>query len=423
MIKLICLFLFLGAPLWPLTLQQAEEIALCNNPQILAAEELIERARQGKLEAISKWLPQISLLSQGFRTQKPLTFFQIDRSAFYTQVSLTQAIVSSEYFYDVRIAELLINQFDELLRAARNDILLQTRILYNLVALDRRKLATAEEHINLLTLLRDQMEGKFNIGEATAYNVNQAKVALANVKNDYYDAIKNLKSHEDELAQALGIDPVENCYQFDQREIQLVDVPHWSVCEWIAIADARRPDIMLSQTALNIAQQQVKKRKGEYLPTVSLLGGYGGSQTPYLELPSSRFTNQNFNWGVGISLNWDIFDGWGRERRIRKAKHEQAAVGFDATKTMQMAHTEVLTQLYRIEDAKQKLQTARETLELAEETLQQAISQLEIGYITLFDYMISVDGLVFAKTALDQSRFELTSAYYSLLHACGKDEL
>jgi outer membrane protein len=407
-----------------LTLEEAEELALQNHPQIRAAEELIERAKQGRWEAISKWLPKLTLLSQAFKTQKPLKFLKLNKpSAFFTQISLTQSIVSSDLYHDIRIASLLVEQYDEMLKTARNDILFETRVLYNLIALDRRKVATAKEHTELLTLLQERMEGKFLIGEAIAYNVNQAKVAVANVANNYYDAVKNLKSHEDELSQALGIDPVANPYAFNQEEIAQVQIPKMGSEEWVGLADEHRPDILLSKTALRVAHQEVKKKQGEYWPALAVLGGYGGGSTPYLELPSDHWRQQIFQWALGVSLSWTVFDGTGRERRIQKAKAGFRASRFDLQKVAQAAHTDVRTQLYKIEDAQFKLETASKTLELAGETLQQAISQLDIGYITIFDYMISVDGLIRSKTAFDENQFELVSAYYGLLHACGKERL
>lgn len=87
---------------------------------------------------------------------------------------------------------------------------------------------------------------------------------------------------------------------------------------------------------------------------------------------------------------------------------------------MQAAHTDVRTQIYSMEKALAKYLTASATLKLAEQTLQQAISQFDIGFTTIYDYLISVDGLIRARTAFDEGQFELLASHYALLHACGK---
>jgi outer membrane protein TolC len=441
-----------------LSLQEAEEIALSNNPQVKASKELIEMARQGRLEAISKWLPELTWMSEGYRTQKPITALKLKKpTAFMSELSLTQNLFSAQLYRQVKISSLLIEQFTRLLEAAKNDILYQTRTLYFQVALDRKKLKTAEEHIDLLNYLAEKMQGKFNIGEATAYNVNQARVAVDNATDTYYFALKNSKTHEDELVKTLGYDPGDNPFSFDQKDLDIWLIPELAnkvhraesifqeekilkstfvklqskimnqiftkeeFAKWKTLANIHRPDMLLSQTNIKVAEETVKLKRAEYWPTLSFMGNYGGAPTPFFFQPSTRFNNQNFQWGVGFSFNWTLFDGTGRERRIRKAQAEARSVRFNAKKISQAAHADVREQLYSIERALAQYLTASANYTLAKQTLGQAKSQLDIGFSTIYDYLISVDGLIRAETAKDEGHFDLLSSYYALLHASGKD--
>lgn len=419
--------------LFSLTLEEVEEMTLDNNPDIQAAAALVEKAHQSRLSVIGKWLPQLSLLSQAFRTQKPLEFFQFTKpSAFFTQLSLTQTLISSPLIHDIKIASLIIDQFKQLVEAAKNDMLYKVRVQYYLVALDRQKVATAEEHIKLLEYLAEEMAARHQIGEATPYNVNQAKVAVANVQERFYRYFEQLKADRDELARLMGLDPSQNPYDFAQNEIDLTKIPNLDLSleqlpieefsRWQEIADRCRPDILLSKTLLGVAEEKVRSHQGEYWPKISIMSGYGGGSTPYLEIPTERFNNQVFQWAVGLSLHWNLFDGLSRERNIRAAKAEASSVRLDAKKTLQAAHTDVRHQLYKIEKSLAKYRTASANLELAVETMGQARSQLEIGYSTLSDYLISVDGWVQAKTNYDEGKFELLAAYFSLLHSSGEQK-
>jgi len=453
----------LAFSLHALSLREAEEMALANNPGVRAAEEFVDRARHGRMESISRWLPKLTVLSQAYKTQKPLKFLKLKTpSAFFTQVSLTQAVLSSELLHQIKIAGFMVTQAEQMLQAAKNDVLFETRMLYYLVALDHKKVDTAKEHVRLLTHLADRMQGFYDIGEATAYNVNQAKVAVSNVTDKYYETLRDLKGHQDDLVRVLGSDPGQNIdvSVADQIDVmQIADVARkveegekifqsgsgyspilqerftsleersmqrlfsdQELEKWAAAADETRPDILLAKTVVSIAKQQVEEKRGEYWPTLSILAGYGGGSTPYLDQPEDRFNKQLFQWAAGLSLNWTIFDGLGRESRIRKAKSEERAMKFDALKVLQNAHADVREQIYKMEKALSKYLTASANLKLSEETLRQANSQLEIGYATIFDYLVSVDGFVRAKTTLDEGRFELLTSYYGLLHACGRSE-
>jgi outer membrane protein TolC len=324
------------------------------------------------------------------------------------------------------------------------------------VALDHKKVKTAQEHIDLLSYLADRMQGKYNIGEATAYNVNQARVAVANVTDTYYKTVQMLKSHEDEFSKTLGFDPEDSPVIFNQEDIDVMQVPELAekvkvaeamfqeegilksqfvamqsrimdkifskaeFSKWNAYADCHRPDILLSDTQVKLAEETVKLKRGEYWPTISLIGNYGGAMTPYLYEPTNQFNHQLFQWGIGFSVNWTIFDGTGRERRIKKARAESRAVKFTAKKVAQAAHTDVREQLYSMQKAMAQYVTSSANYKLAQQTLEQAKSQLDIGFTTIYDYLISVDGLIRAKTAQDEGRFDLLSSYYALLHASGQ---
>lgn len=442
-----------------LSLQEAEAIALSTNPQVRASEELVEMARQGRLDAISKWLPQLTFTTQGFKTQKPITFLMLNKpSAFLTELSMTQTLFSTQVYYQVGISTLMMEQFKRLLEAAKNDVLYQTRTLYFQVALDHKKLKTAQEHIDLLEYLADRMQGKFNIGEATAYQVNQARVAVANVTDTYYQTLKMLKSHQDELSKILGYDPVDTPFTYNQEDIDIFQIPELAekvkaaeaifqeesilkkafvnmqakimdrifsqaeFAKWSLYADSHRPDVLLSQTNVQLAKETVRLKRGEYWPTVSILGNFGGAPTPYFFQASTQFNNQVFEWAVGFSVNWTLFDGTGRTRRIQKARAEARSVQFTAKRVSQAAHTDVREQLYSMQKAMAQYLTSTANYQLAQQTLEQAKSQLDIGFSTIYDYLISVDGLIRAKTAQDEGRFDLLSSYYALLHASGKEK-
>lgn len=441
-----------------LTLKEAEQLALANNPEVKAAEDLLEMARQGRMEAISKWLPQLSIISQGYRAQKPITQLKLTKpTAFMTQLSLTQALFAPEMLHQVKFSELLVKQFSKLLDAARNDVLFQTRALYYLIALDYKKLKTAQENVDLLQFLADRMEKKERIGEATPYHVNQARVAMVNVTESYYQAEKELKNHRDQMVQLLGFLPSETTFELSEEELDVEQYPELKekvtlaqevfqegsiikstfvelekkvmsrlfspeeFMKWNLIANDLRPDLQLNRTYVKLAQENVRMKRSEYWPTLSFVGNYGGAPTPYFFQPTEQFSNQQFQWGVGFALNWTIFDGTGRSRRVKKAQAEARAVAQNMKKSSQTAETEVRAQLYKMEEALAKYLSSSSNYKLAKETLEQAKSQLEIGYVTIYDYLISVDGLIRAKTALDEGRYGLLNAYFALLHASGKE--
>ncbi|MEI8300897.1 MAG: TolC family protein [Chlamydiota bacterium] len=448
--------------LYDLTLEQAELITLDRNNQVNSLRELYAKAKEGRLETLSKWLPQVQAMSSlyGLNKLSPVTN---SKSAFLTQLSVTQALVASDRYYNVKIADLGVQQLELLLNAAIIDALFQVRTAYYQVILDMEMISAAKEKIELLTSLSKRMEDRYQIGTSILYNVNQSKVAIANATTHYYEMIKRKKIDMDAMASILGFIPGDVEIAFAKVEIPLDEIPEIKdklnqmqalfnaqtvalnekifekdypcieeramkklftkaeIILWEEKALKYQPNLKVSETDVQIAGKEVLKRKGEYLPTLSLNVNYGGDPSTVENLPSSRFNNQTMQWGVGLQFNWLLFDGLGRERRIKQARFEKRSKEFKYRQAVQDTYADVRKQIFDIEESVANYVTADANVRLAEQTVTLANDQLGIGYATIYDYQISVDGFIQAVNNKNKARFDLLKAYYGLRHATGID--
>jgi outer membrane protein TolC len=430
-----------------LSLEEAERMAVEHHPQVRAMEELLAKAREGRLEAVSKWLPELTALSEGFKTQQPQEPIIDSTTSFMTQLTVTQALFSMDDYYDVKIAALVERQLELLLDAAMNDALFLARSLYYRLLLDDDHKATAQEQVDLFSSLAVEMARRYQVGEAILYNVNQSKVAVSNALNRYYAAVKQYKVDVDRLLQALGVDPsgqevvlteqaiplyavAELAEKLQAEERMFQEIPQMGshrlyteeeIAVWEERAEQYRPDLKISDNRMQIAAAGIKKRQGEYLPEVDLVGNYGGEPSPFAFNPSKRIDDQQFHWGVGVVLNWTLFDGGGREHRIKEAKAQWRADRHQYQKSLQEAHAAVRREIYGLEEAIAGTVNAGANVRLAEQTVEQVRQQLDVGYVTIFDYQAAVDSLIQAKYAYHQARYDVIVHYYGLRHASGVD--
>jgi outer membrane protein TolC len=465
--KIICLIIvclpFLSFSLEErllLSLERAEEMALKNNKQILALKELYLLAKEGKFESITKWLPQVQALSYAYATQKVIPLSG-GKSTFLTQLSLTQSLFSSENYFNIKLASLHVKHIGLLLDALVNDILYQVRSIYYMIALDYENILTSEEHIAILEELAIQMQDSYRIGTTILLNVNQSKVAIANATKQYYQRVKNLKVHEDALVELIGYDPgtklvqIEDRYiplnKFDEIESKLQKIEAifanqkgyspiyregfpgseesimahlYSVSEveeWESISQVKNPLVRTLLNEVDIANEEVKKRFGEYLPTLSLAANYGGEPIPFWFFLSDKFTNQSFSWGAGVQLSWNLFDGLGRESRIRQSRLNRSSKQYSVQHQKQTTLKSVREQIFKLEEGVANYATSDGNVRLADQALIQAKDQFDIGYITIFDYLNAVNSLIEAKDINCQAAYDLVYAYYGLRHTSGID--
>ncbi|MBS0622501.1 MAG: TolC family protein [Verrucomicrobia bacterium] len=434
--KLLLLLLLVSLPGWirasgipeiKLSLREAEERALCCNENVLRVGELLLRAQEGRLEEVGRWYPSVDYHSWNYATSNvsPITK---THSAFMSQFVLTQALLSTDRYYGVRIANLVVQQLRLLLDAAVIDALFEVRTLYYKVLFDFSQVDTYLERIKLLEFLAQQEEADYAIGTNILLNVNQSLVAIANAKAAYFEAMRVLRVDIDALARVIGYLP--GCV-----DLELVDtaIPspcsldevgifsEGEICCWEQQALRYRPELRTKKNEWSLASEEVKRQRGTYLPEINFIINYGGAPADLGNIPSSSFTNQHFDLGVGVEAKWLLFDGFSREHRIRGAAHFRNAASHAYRQSVQMTYEAVRAQVYAIEEALASLNSAEANVCLAQETLMLAENQLKIGYITVFNYQSVVDGWIEALNIRNRSRFEYVRGFYGLRHAAGVD--
>ncbi|MCF7852629.1 MAG: TolC family protein [Simkaniaceae bacterium] len=441
-------------------LQMAEEIALENNQQLLAMNELYKRVKEAKFESISKWLPEVSAISQLYDNQK-IQLLGSAKRTFVTQLSLTQALFSTNKYFDVKLASLQIEHLKLLLEALENDILFDVRSLYYKIALDHEQIQTAKEHIDILTSLSRQMQDQYQIGTQIILNVNQSKVAVANAMTIYYQRIKDLRSDRDAFVELLGYEPGE--IELDIADVSIpvrgvdelrdrierVDEIFASVGEgttiykegfpktqelvmhnlfnisdivsWEEIARQKNPLLKSRSNEIAIANENVKKSLGEYFPSINFVANFGGEPNPFNPYPEPTIGSQQFQWGLGLELRWMIFDGLGRESRVKQSRYLRSAKEYEYHHSRQSTMKEIRDQIYLIEEGIASFATAEGNIYLSDQTLLQAKDQFDIGYITIYDYETAINSVIEARNKVSQSAFDLIHAYYGLRHVSGID--
>lgn len=445
-----------------LDLTRAEEIALEKNQHLKEVDSLVEKARLGHLISVSDWMPQLELTSQAFQTQHDQNIGSMNKSSFMTQILMTQTLFSSDKMYNLQLTKLAYKELQLIRLSIINDILYQVRRGYYQVILDLNQIETAVTHVEVLKALAVRMEDRLRIGTATTFDVNQSQVAVSNALSVYYKMVKKLRVDLNKLAKTLGYEPGSVALEISEKEIPISQIDllrkklegqeevflktpvttglifpssnprnqaEWidhlfskdEMQQWERIAMESRPDLRQAENMIDQAKTNVKKAQGQYLPQLEFQAQYGGEPTPYVEFPNSSFLNQNFQWGVGVVLTWNIFDSLRRERKIWSAKAQVSAQKSSLSFRVQEALEEVRNQIFSIESAIARKVSSEGNVRLADQTLAQAGEKMEIGYISIFDYQISINNFIEAKNNFLEAQFELIDSYYQLRHASGID--
>ena len=291
-----------------LTLQQAEAIAIKNNPQITIGRLRALAAQQYVREARSALLPNayLSLTAVDANPGSRLAAGSLTNSILYSRaadgVSVSQLVTdfgrttnllsSSEYNAKAE---------DQTAAATRADILLVVdQAFYN--SLETKALVTvAEETVHSRQTLVDRVQALTNAKLKSDIDLSFSNVDLARGKLLLLEAQNNYQTSLAALSAILGYSDEQN-FQLIEETAPIIQ-PVADVAPLIQQALQQRPEIKSLQFQVESAQKFGSAEHDLVRPTINALGVVG--QAPVRD-------NHIESWygAVGVNINIPVFNGF-----------------------------------------------------------------------------------------------------------------
>jgi outer membrane protein len=289
-----------------LTLQQAEQIAIQNHPQIQAASYLAAAAKARVTGARSDYYPHAygSVTGAYAENNSRIAAGALNNPIIYNRfadgVTVEQLVTDFGRTHElVKSSDLHAKAQEENIATSRADILLQVDAAYFNALRAQAVLQVAQETVKDRQLVSDQVIEMQKNKLKSGLDVSFANVDLAQAQLLLVQAQNDLQASYAELSAALGF--------ADQKTYQLAEqptppAPPADLSALIAEAMRNRPEIISQQLDLGSAQSYATAERDLWLPTISAVGTAG--LTPYREAAlAPRYAAAGFN------VNIPIFNG------------------------------------------------------------------------------------------------------------------
>jgi outer membrane protein len=301
----------------PLTLRQAEAIAIKNNPQItigklraLAAEQYVREARSALLPTAN-----ISLTAVASNPGGRITAGALNNPAVYPRaaggVSVTQLLTDFGRTNNLlSSSEFGARAEDQNAAATRADILLAVdQAFYN--SLETKALVTvAEETVHARQTLVDKIQALTNAKLKSEIDLSFSSVDLARGKLLLLEAQNNFQASLAGLSAILGY-PDEQNFQLVEEPSPITE-PDLDVAPLIQKALEQRPEIKALEFQLESAQKFGRAEHDLRRPTVDALGVVGEAPVRDNHIP-------NWYGAVGVNINIPVFNGFLYSARAKAA--------------------------------------------------------------------------------------------------------
>jgi outer membrane protein len=402
-----------------LTLEDAIQLTLVNQPLIEQALEQVNAADAKIKEQDSYYYPQID----GFLTYArigpiPSIGFGDINYELAPANNYNAHITAYQLVYDFgqRDAQVDLNKAYKLssqdkVTLIKNDLTYQTVQIFYAILFLRKSVDVKDEQINNLKKHLEITTKKFESGSATDFDILTTKVRIADAENQKIEIVNELSKAEIKLRSILDIAP--NAKLNLSGEIK-VDSMDYDSATLIDEALKNRPEMKLARDAesSSIASKQVASLTN--IPKLSVLADYGikNGYQPNIDVLRG-------NWVLGINATIPIFDG-----NLRAAKVEEADANIKSSSANILTverdiKVDVEQASADIKANSLKISTTVVQVEQAIEAVSRAEIQYRYGVITNLDLIDAETSLAQARLLYLQAQYKNIISNYKLKKAIG----
>ena len=419
MLRTLALFLVLvpalSAEVFPMTLRQAVETALMQNPDLALARLDVERARQAVRVARDPFAPRV-VVGSGLAYSNGFPLSIEGAAPSIMQANATQFLFNRQQTYTV--AQARENARGALLgaEAKREEVAYRSAVMYLDVERAARISELAARDARSLEQVLAVVEAQVREGRALPLSEKQAALNLARARQSAESFEADRASAENTLAVALGFDARDRV-QAIMTERAAPDLP---ATEEQAIQSAFASNKEIRQLESQIAAKGLEMRgeRAARLPRADLVAEYA---------LLARFNNydeffkrfQRNNGQIGVSLQLPLLPGPGVGAQIAQTQADSDRLRTELTASRNRIISEIQQAFRDVKKAETAAGVARLDLEVSQEQLAVTLAQVEEGRATRKQAEEAQVSENDKRVAFQDSQYALEKSRWGLLHASG----
>ncbi|MFS4494431.1 TolC family protein [Maribacter sp. 2308TA10-17] len=260
-------------------------------------------------------------------------------------------------------------------------------------------------------------EYAFEYGQSTKLDILNAQVDVTNDSINLLNTRQQLANTKRDLNVVLN----QNLNEKFQVDTLVSFIPRLKLDEFVSQSNLNNVALLQTEKNLAINAYDIKVNKAGYLPTIGLNGAYGWNLN---QSAASAFfpgtNNTTWNFGLGASLSWNLFDGGGTTVRVKNAKiaYEnqellKQQVELEVNRDIQNALAIYENRLNIFNIQEQNVLTNQNNFERSKE-------QFQLGRITSIEFRQAQINLLNAQTNKNLAKYDAKLAELQLLQLTGQ---
>ena len=424
----------------PLSLEEVENLAEVNNPNLKAIGSQVDQAQSNLRARLAAWYPTLALTANGFPSYTGGQQEQIDANpntaadgqinTFTNRWAMTGSLTAQwDVINPQRVPEITAarDQFEQ----SKNQYLIALRELRLQVAQAYFQLQRSDDRVRIgqtsvqasLVSLRDA-RARFQAGVATKLEVLEAETQLGRDQQLLSDSLANQSTSRRDLARLLDLP--QNLTPTAKEPLRPLGVWLPSLQESIIGAYSFREELDNAVLDISVANSQANSALGNVQPFMSLVNTllgtqYSGVEAILVDLPGTRgYAVENT---VGLNFRLNLFDGGASRAQYRQFKQRADQQKFNFAKIRDDIRFEVERTFFDLTSSQRNIQTTSREVLSSRESLRLARLRFQAGVTTQREVVDNQRDLTQAELRYSDSLWQYNNSLAELRRRTGLDQI
>lgn len=401
-----------------MTLEESVRTALDNNYNIKQQEAEYDSAVWARHQARRSFGPTVNWQSTATKMGgKYYDYANLSRS-FGNGLTLTMPIYTGGQLEGaIKAADLAMNANELGLELCKQQVKAATMSAYYQALQAKNQIKVAQDSVNTLTEHLKNVNAQYTVGTVAKSDVLGTQVQMANAEQNLINANNSYDVAIASLNNVMGLPTDTELNLTDSLDYNVYEIP---LEECTAYARSNRPDVLMADYQVAIAEAGVQQAKAGYMPKVSAQASKSwAGEDPFGSDETDQRYGQNNNWTAGVVLSWDIWDNNVTQSKVNQSKAAVAKAEAAAENTRQSGDLEVRTAYLNLKAAEKSINTTQVAVDKAQEDYKIAQVRYAAGVGTNLDVMDAEEKLAQAQTNYYTALYNYNSSKAALDKAMG----
>ncbi|MGX5915569.1 outer membrane channel protein TolC [Aliidiomarina sp. Khilg15.8] len=439
-IRFLSLALSVGLGLSSLTANATDltdiyRMALENDPQLLRAEAERNAAKSSVDVSRADWWPQIDFrvgynyshqdsagraVSQPGEPQDPNAptagiITANESQTFSREFTLSQQVFNLGTWRSTEIVEKQAYQAEVNYLLARQTLMLRVTDAYFGVLLAKDSLEFAQAEKRAIERQLDQTRQRFSVGLTAITDVHEAQAQYDNALAREIQAQNAVEIAYESLREITGRSH-QNINVLNTEYFEPTSPQPENPRQWVERAQDRNLELLISRSALEIADQRIDLARSGHYPTVSLNASYGNRDVD--TSGASNYSDLNSR-SIGLQLNLPLFSGGRTVASTEEARSDYVAVSQTLEETRRQVERMVRSAYLDVVANISTIRALEQAVVSADSALNATQAGFEVGTRTIVDVLDSTRNLFNARRNLSEARYGYIQGILTLQQAAG----